>query len=116
MENITDTPEGIILESMLEGYSEYYSEELSLKVRRGNRESRKKGQYTGGCCIYGYKIIDKKYHIVESEAKIINEIFARISCAEKIIDIANDLNNRLISGPYGKLWTPHRITNIIKEY
>lgn len=27
MENIPDTPEGIILESLLEGMAEYYSEE-----------------------------------------------------------------------------------------
>ena len=28
-ENISDSPEGIILESILEGYSEYYSKELA---------------------------------------------------------------------------------------
>ena len=32
MENISDTPEGIILESLLEGMAEYYSAELSQKV------------------------------------------------------------------------------------
>ena len=32
MENIPDTPEGIILESMLEGMAEYYSAELCQKV------------------------------------------------------------------------------------
>ena len=30
-ENISDGPEGIILESILEGYAEYYSAELSVK-------------------------------------------------------------------------------------
>lgn len=34
-ENISDGPEGIILESTLEGYAEYYSAELSQKIRRG---------------------------------------------------------------------------------
>ena len=32
MENIPDTPEGIILESLLEGKAEYYSAELAQKV------------------------------------------------------------------------------------
>ena len=36
-ENISDGPEGIILESMLEGYAEYYSAELSEKIHRGQR-------------------------------------------------------------------------------
>ena len=38
-ENISDGPEGIILESMLEGYAEYYSAELSQKIRRGQKEN-----------------------------------------------------------------------------
>ena len=33
-ENISEGPEGIILESMLEGYAEYYSAELSEKINR----------------------------------------------------------------------------------
>nr|MBO4518375.1 recombinase family protein [Clostridia bacterium] len=40
MENIPDTPEGIILESLLEGMNQYYSAELSQKVKRGLNESR----------------------------------------------------------------------------
>ena len=43
MENIPDSPEGILLESLLEGMNQYYSEELSQKVRRGLRETRIKG-------------------------------------------------------------------------
>ena len=38
-ENITDGPEGIILESMLEGMAEYYSAELSEKIHRGQKEN-----------------------------------------------------------------------------
>jgi site-specific DNA recombinase len=38
-ENIPETPEGIILESMLEGMNQYYSTELSQKVIRGINES-----------------------------------------------------------------------------
>ena len=39
-EQISDTPEGIILEGMLESFAEYYSAELSQKVKRGRKESR----------------------------------------------------------------------------
>ncbi len=54
MENIPDTPEGIILESLLEGLNQYYSAELSQKVKRALRESRMKGNYYGGIRPYGY--------------------------------------------------------------
>ncbi len=41
-ENISDGPEGIILESVLEGYAEYYSAELSQKIRRGQTDNAMK--------------------------------------------------------------------------
>ena len=60
MENIPDSPEGIILESLLEGMAEYYSAELAQKVRRGQIESLNKGHWLGGQTPYGYKVVDKK--------------------------------------------------------
>ena len=39
-ENISEGPEGIILESMLEGMAEYYSAELAVKVRRRSAGKR----------------------------------------------------------------------------
>ena len=47
-ECIPDTPEGIIMESLIEGMGQFYSEELSQKVRRGMNETRQKGNFTGG--------------------------------------------------------------------
>lgn len=47
MENIPETPEGIILESLLEGMNQYFSAELSQKIRRGMRETRLKGKGFG---------------------------------------------------------------------
>ena len=42
-EIISEGPEGIILESVLEGYAEYYSADLSEKVIRGMTENALKG-------------------------------------------------------------------------
>lgn len=56
MENIPDSPVGIIPESLLEGMNPYYSAEFSRKVHRGLNETRQKGNFTGGFLIYGYKI------------------------------------------------------------
>lgn len=38
-ETVVDGPEGIILEGLMESLAEYYSAELSQKLRRGQRES-----------------------------------------------------------------------------
>lgn len=48
MENISDGPEGIILESLIEGMAEYYSANLSQNVLRGMRQKANQGKYLGG--------------------------------------------------------------------
>ena len=47
-EIISEGPEGIILESVLEGYAEYYSADLAEKVVRGQTENILKGRCNGG--------------------------------------------------------------------
>ena len=47
-EQISSDPSWILLESMLEGYAEYYSAELSEKVKRGMTENALKGVWNGG--------------------------------------------------------------------
>lgn len=79
MENIPDTPEGIILESLLEGMNQYYSAELSQKVRRGMKENRLKGLYQGGGVPYGYRVENKKMVIDESRAEVVRFIYRQYS-------------------------------------
>lgn len=74
-ENITDGPEGVILESVLEGFAEYYSRQLSQNIRRGLKSKAKKGEFTGGRIPFGYDIIDGHYVINETQAKKIKEVF-----------------------------------------
>ena len=94
MENIPDSPEGIILESLLEGMNQYYSAELSQKVHRGLNESYRKGQYTGGAVIYGYDVVEKKNVINPEEAEIIKEIFTKYSQGYTAAALAKDLQAR----------------------
>lgn len=91
-EFVPDTPEGIIFESMLEGYAEYYSAELSQKIRRGNNESRRKGNLTGGKIPYGYKNVDKKAVIIPEEAEIVRYIYEQYSIGVYVKDIIAVLN------------------------
>ena len=79
MENIPDSPEGIILESLLEGMNQYFSAELSQKVCRGKRETRLKGNFQGGPVPYGYKTEGRKLVIDEDEAEAVRYIFDQYS-------------------------------------
>ena len=74
-ESVPDGPEGILLESLLEGLAEYYSADLRQKVTRGIRESAKKGRLTGRLPIGYVRTKDKKVVIDEQKAEAIREIF-----------------------------------------
>ena len=94
MENIPDTPEGIILESLLEGMNQYYSAELSQKVKRGMNETRQKGNFTGGYLVYGYKVVDKKVVIDENKADTVRYIFEQYAMGVYVKDIIASLTSK----------------------
>ena len=114
MEYIPDSPEAIILESMLEGYAEYYSAELSQKVRRGMNESRRKGNFTGGYVLYGYKVIDHKLVIDEEQAEVIRFIYEQYANDVYVKDIITALTNKGIFNR-GKPFARITIYNILKN-
>lgn len=102
MENIPDSPEGTLMEALLEGFNQYFSEELAQKVNRGIRESWIKG-YCTGQYVFGYDVIDKKYVINEYEAGIIRETFTKYSEGYKAKAIETDLQARGARRKNGKL-------------
>lgn len=101
-ENIPETPEGVLLESLLEGMNQYYSEELSQKTKRGLRETRIKGNYMGGPINYGYKVVHEttdeqtvaKVAVNEDEAPILLHIFEAYAAGNRIPDIVRELDDK----------------------
>lgn len=92
-ENITDNPEGVLLEAVLEGMAEFYSKELSQKVTRGMNESAAKCQSVGGRIPLGYKIENKKYVIDEEKAPWVVEAFEAYASGATILQICNRFNS-----------------------
>ena len=111
-EFVPDTPEGIIFESMLEGYAEYYSAELAQKIRRGNNESRRKGNLTGGILPYGYKNVNKKAVIIPEEAEIVRLIYKMYSLGVYVKDILIELNSKGLLHK-GKPFAKNTVYNIL---
>lgn len=93
-EGISKNPEGVILESILEGMAEYYSLELSQKITRGMRESALKGQAVGGFVPIGYKIEKKKWVLDPLTAPLVEEAFSRYADGETGASICADFNAR----------------------
>lgn len=94
MENITDSPEGIILEGLLESMAEYYSANLSENIRRGQQASMAKGWFCGGAVPMGYRVQDHKLVPDEKTAPLVRELYARYAAGESLSDIAASFNQR----------------------
>ncbi len=94
MENIPDGPEGIMLESLLEGMNQYYSAELAQKVKRGMRETRQKGNYHGGPLLYGYRVDGRKLVIHEEHAEVVRYIYEEYARGVFAKDIITSLTEK----------------------
>ena len=112
MENIPDTPEGIILESLLEGMNVYYSAELSQKVKRGMRETRLKGFYQGGGLPYGYKVVDRKVVIDETKAETVRFMYDSYSKGVTVKTMIAELTAKGILYK-GKPFAPNTVYGIL---
>ena len=113
MENISDDPTGVLMESVLEGFAEYYSRELAQKIRRGMVNNAEKCMVIGPLPLGYKKGADGRFEILPEEAKIVEEIFRRVANHEMFVSIFNDLNNRGILTKKGKPWDRSSLSKIL---
>ena len=115
-ENIGTGAESIILESVIEGYAEYYSVELAEKTSRGMTENALKGKLNGGPITFGYRLTDtQRYEIDPELAPIVVEVFTRYANGEKMNDIAKDLTLRGLQTKYGNGISINIVHNMLKN-
>lgn len=115
-ETISEGPEGIILESMLEGMAEYYSAELAQKVARGLTENALKARYNGGTLPLGYMIDKDKHYVINPDtAPIVREIFTRYANGDLIKDIVDSLNGRGLKSTKGADFNKSSLHTMLKN-
>ena len=91
-EFIPEGPEGIILESVMEGYAEYYSENLSQNVKRGNYDSALELK-TLGVSVLGLRKGDgDRFEIDPATSHIVRRIFEEYAAGKSSKDIISRLN------------------------
>ena len=116
-ENISDGPEGIILESMLEGYAEYYSAELAQKIRRGQHDNAMKCMNNGGNTPLGY-YVDKatgRLEIDPETAPYVQELFARYADGERLTVLQAEMEERGLRSKRGNAYTVSVLSNLLKN-
>ena len=116
-ENISDGPEGIILESMLEGYAEYYSAELAQKIRRGQHDNAMKCMNNGGNTPLGY-YVDKatgRLEVNPETAPYVQELFARYADGERLTVLQAEMEERGLRSKRGNAYTVSVLSNRLKN-
>ena len=107
LENLNDSPESVILESVIEGMAQYYSVNLAREVAKGQKENALKALHNGGDAPLGYDVAhDKTYTVNDEEAqavKIIFDMYVKGYSYSNIIDELNDLGYKTKRGnKFGK--------------
>ena len=114
-ENLPDSPEAVILESVLEGMAEYYSLQLSQNVKRGQLESARKCQYVGGLMPLGYRADPETMRYVPDEktAPIVRLIFDMYAKGAIEAEIIRHLNEHGYRTPRGKPYTKSALATVL---
>ena len=114
-ENITDDASGVLMESVLEGMAEYFSAELSQKVKRGMTLTAEKCEFTGSGVPLGYKIVDRKFVINKEEAPIVRRIFEMYLAGNTMVEIMQHLDNLGVKTKFGNPYGKNSIRRILSN-
>lgn len=115
-EPISQDPSGILLDSLIEGMAEYYSQNLSQNVKRGLRVARNRGTYTGGILPLGYRTNENhKIVLDEREAPIMREIFRKYASGARLRDLVADLNRSGLHPRIGKSFTINSLEHALSN-
>ncbi len=115
-EIISEGPEGIILESVLEGYAEYYSADLAEKVVCGQTENILKGCCNGGRGIFGYTLdSERKFHIDPLASPFVLEAFRKYRDGLTMKEIRDWLNENGIKNPVDGAFTYNSVEHMLKN-
>lgn len=114
---IDDSPEGVLIESLLEGMAEYYSKNLARGVMRGMRENAMNCKAVGGIVPTGYKIdrSSMKYVIDTEKAVIIREVFQLYADGMSIVEICKRCNAKGYRTNRGRPFTRNSLSTILKN-
>lgn len=114
MERLDDSPESVILESVLEGFAEYYSKNLARETMKGLKENGYKCLHNGGTPPLGYDVNEEKRYIInEREAESVRLIFQMTIDGSTRGEIIKELNERGYKTKLGTAFRPNSIHSIL---
>lgn len=114
-ESIPDGPEGILLESILEGSAEYYSANLAQNVRRGLMANARECKHNGRVP-FGYLMgPDGRLMIDEEKTSAVQTIFRRYAGGDAPVQILRDIDAEGFLAPGGDRFAWSNIRRMIRN-
>ena len=115
-ENISDDASGILVEGVLESMAEYYSAELSQKIRRGMDINAEKCLSNGSNPGLGYRVDEeRRFHIDPEGAAVVREIFEQYASGKTVTEIIQSLNARQIKTSQGKAFNKNSLHRLLRN-
>lgn len=115
-ENISDDASGILVEGLLESMAEYYSAELSQKIKRGMDINAEKCLCTGGNIALGYKVDSDKHFVIDEEtAPVVVQIFEMYAAGKTVQQIVDYMNARKIFTSRGAKFNKNSLRTMLQN-
>lgn len=117
LEHLDDSPESIILESVLQGMAEYYSKNLAREVMKGMKETALQCKHTGGLPPLGFNVDSstKEYVKNEEEAKAVRIIFDMYANGHSYNQIIDKLNSLGYKTKLGRAFGINSLSEILRN-
>ena len=112
-QKIDDSPEGRMMESVIEAMDAYYSENLSLEVKKGLRENAYAGKHIGLAPLGFYTDEDGKLREDKKTSYLVRTIFDMYLQGHGMQFIAIFLNQKGYRTPRGKRFSTKAISAIL---
>lgn len=115
-ETISEGSEGILMESILEGFAEYFSADLAEKVSRGLTENALKCKFNGGNPTIGYQIDENQFFQINPlTAPFVLEIFKMYDDGATMSELRDYLNEHNVRNTRGGKQTINSIAKILRN-
>ena len=115
-EPISESAEGVLLESVLEGFAEYFSLDLAEKVNRGLTENALKCKFNGGNPTIGYVIDQEQYFQIDPvKAPFVLDAFKMYDEGSTMSEIRDYLNEHNVLNNRGNPHTVNSVAKILKN-
>jgi DNA invertase Pin-like site-specific DNA recombinase len=115
-ENISQDASGILVEGVLESMAEYYSAELSQKIRRGMNINAEKCLSNGSNPGLGYTVdAERQFHIDPERAAIVRNIFEMYASGKTVTEIVKHLNAKQVKTSLKKDFNKNSLHRLLRN-